>query len=271
MSDHYRLYIVTGKGGVGKSTVALSLAQYLSQQGKNVLFISMQQGEELKTAQKLNIPSRFLCPNKSTQTYIARKLNSATLAKWITKTPFFNSLFNMVPGLSQLILLGNILDMLEQDKSLNIVLDSPASGHVISLFESSHNFKKIFGEGSIVEDINKMHHLAYKTNMLKCIIVTIPTEMGISEGLELKTTLSKYEDFPIQILVNGSLYNIPELTNKLSSLPQVLRRKIQLEQELIQNNSELKLKSSFPQILDQENEEIVRKLTPLVGRERLDV
>ena len=107
---------------------------------------------------------------KSAETYIAKKLSSEMVAGWIMKTPFFKSLFNMIPGLGMMILLGHIIEKLQNDPDLHIVMDSPSSGHAITMFESSHNFKEMFGKGMIVDDINRMHQFIYDEQRLRSIV-----------------------------------------------------------------------------------------------------
>src|SRR5690606_32382499 len=93
---------------------------------------------------------------KSAQGYIEKKLGSKMVASWIVKTPFFRALVNMIPGFNYLIYLGQTLEMAEADESLVFVLDSPASGHALTMIEATSNFGQIFGSGLVFEDTNKM-------------------------------------------------------------------------------------------------------------------
>ena len=157
MKTHKRLYIFTGKGGVGKTSLAMAMTKHLEALGLNPKYNSFFQDPDRSLWKKLNLPVLDIDLNTSAEMYIGRKLNSKTIASWIMKTHFFKSLFQMIPGLGHMILLGHIIDDLEKDPKLIIVLDSPASGHALTMFESSSNFKKIFRAGMIVKDIDKMH------------------------------------------------------------------------------------------------------------------
>ena len=84
---HRRLYIFTGKGGVGKTTLAMSFTKQLELEGKRVLYYCFYQLPEKKLWDALKLPVLDLQLEKSAEVYIARKLNSKTIASWIMMTP----------------------------------------------------------------------------------------------------------------------------------------------------------------------------------------
>ncbi|ATH09056.1 hypothetical protein BIY24_14215 [Halobacteriovorax marinus] len=226
----HRLYIVTGKGGVGKTSLAIALAKKLKAQGKKVLYNSFDQEDQTKICSDLETPSLHLELEKSAEIYMGKKLGSEMVASWIMKTPFFKSLFNMIPGLGHMILLGHIIDLLEDDPELVIVLDSPSSGHAMTMFESSHNFKEIFGSGLLVEDINRMHRFIYAQNVLKNYIVSLPTKMALNEAKEVREHLQNLNFTSTEIIINDCLS--PVLAAK-EDLPEFLKIKNDLENEVI--------------------------------------
>ena len=145
-----RLYLVTGKGGVGKTSFSMALTKKLESQGAKVQYHSFDQPLNSALAKELDLPVLHLDFYESAENYVALKLGSKSVAKWIMKTPFFKSLLNILPGLNHLIFLGNIIYLLEENPDLHIVIDSPSTGHAISILQSTHNFKKIFKTGLLV-------------------------------------------------------------------------------------------------------------------------
>ncbi|OUR96128.1 hypothetical protein A9Q84_07135 [Halobacteriovorax marinus] len=228
---NHRLYIVTGKGGVGKTSLSLALAKNLSAKGQKVLYNSFDQEEQVDLCSELNIPSIHFDLIESARKYMAGKLGSELIATWVMKTPFFKSLFNMIPGLGHMILLGHIIDLLESDPELTIVLDSPSSGHALTMFESSHNFKEIFGSGLIVSDINKMHRFIYGENTLKTYITSLPTKMALNEANEVKEHLQDLAFKNTHVVVNDCLSPILELGEEL---PYFLDTKKKLEESVLE-------------------------------------
>lgn len=258
-----KLYVFTGKGGVGKTSLAMAMTKHLEQLGLQVQYNSFYQNPERSLCKEVGLPLLDIELFSSAEAYIAQKLKSTTIASWIMKTHFFKSLFQMVPGLGHMILLGNIIDELEKNSDLIIVLDSPASGHALTMFESSSNFKKIFRAGLIVKDIERMHNFLSTPNYLKTIIATLPTELAMNEASDLKEELNNNTTGPnlnIDIIVNDSFLKYIK-DNKISEtdLPDFLIKKIALEEEIIGNHPIL------PHIDENKQSEVVKKLAPLMG------
>lgn len=258
-----RLYIFTGKGGVGKTSLAMAMTKHLEHQGLKPKYNSFYQDPERSLWKELSLPVLDIELFSSAETYIARKLKSTTIASWIMKTHFFKSIFQMVPGLGHMILLGNIIDELEKDPELIIVLDSPASGHALTMFESSSNFKKIFRAGLIVKDIERMHNFLASPGFLKTVIVTLATELAMNEARDLKIELdhnSTGPDLNVSIMVNDSFLKYLK-NNQINEadLPDFLVKKIELEKEIIGATPAL------PHVDENTQPEIIKKLTPFMS------
>ena len=233
----HRLYIFTGKGGVGKTSLAMAFTKFLEKKGINVKYNCFNQNPEIALQRQLKLPSIEIKMESSAEVYIGRKLNSTTIASWIMKTHFFKSLFQMIPGLGHMILLGHLIDELETNPTLVIVLDSPASGHALTMFESSSNFKTIFKSGLIVKDIDRMHRFLKGAKNLKTHVITLATELSLSEANDLKQELDNNlpdTEAHSDLIVNDSykkyfdFYQIDE-----NKLPNFLKQKIELEKKII--------------------------------------
>ena len=251
---HRRLYIFTGKGGVGKTSLAMSFTKQLQLEGKNVLYYCFYQLPEKKLWDALKLPVLDIELEKSAETYIGRKLNSKTIASWIMMTHFFKSLFQILPALGHMILLGHIIDELENNPNLIIVLDSPASGHALTMFESSTNFKNIFKTGLIVKDIEKMQNFLNNETNIATYIIANPTELAITEARELQKELGEKSS---SIIINNSYLKFFEINHlDQTALPSFLEGKLKAEKEM-------NLKAlTFPHLTTNIPEELVRELMP---------
>ena len=240
MKDTKRLYIFTGKGGVGKTTLSKSFTRLLVEHDHEVAYLTFQnqsltEGHKGTTKKIQNgIQEISLDLEECALNYIERRLNSKMIASWIVRTPFFRALINMVPGFSYLIFLGKILQMQNDNPRLIIVLDAPASGHALTMVESTTNFGNIFGSGIIFEDTKKMLTLLNDPNYTKIHVVSLPSLMSWQEAMELKAGLKERTPVDVDVTINNALY--PLLEKHLQELPDGLRQKALNEKKLIDEN-----------------------------------
>ncbi|RLA64010.1 MAG: hypothetical protein DRQ88_01160 [Epsilonproteobacteria bacterium] len=258
---HKRLYIITGKGGVGKTIVSLALTKQLIAKGKKVLYNHFDQDPPSQLCAAMNIPVLKLEEDESLKTYVGKKLHSQNLGSWVVKVPFFHSLFNIIPGLKNLVILGHLIDMLNEDPELSIVLDSPSSGHVLTLFETPRNFKNIFKTGPLVEDIKKINKMTKDPNVLKIIILFLPTLMALNEGIELQTKIKTLDYSAPHLVMNNSFFH--QLKN-WHGLPEFLKQKLALEEKVVNwYEKDLgELKHPIPHIFEEKAKDIVAQITP---------
>lgn len=232
--DTKRLYIFTGKGGVGKTTISLAFTSLLQQKGLKARLIYFKNSkldensesyQEVKVkAASLNVECIGLDLLDSAKNYIAQKLGSITIAGWVVKTPFFKSLINMIPGFNYLIYMGQMLQYLKEDPNLILVLDSPSSGHALTMFEATKNFNQIFQSGTLFEDTQEMLELLAQKDFIQINILTLPTLLALQETQELELKLSQIESFKTRVICNYSLEGFREL-----NLPKTLRHKLENE------------------------------------------
>lgn len=235
-----RLYIFTGKGGVGKSTISRAFVRHLIGQNHEAVYLTFQNqslGEKHRgtTEKSINgIKEISLDLEESARGYAEKKLGSKIIASWVVKTPFFRALVNMMPGFSYLIYLGKILEMGKENPKLIVVLDAPASGHALTMVEATTNFKQIFESGVIFDDTSKMLALLNDPKYTKINIVSLPSLMSWQEAMELRAGLRDRTTAEISVTINNCLY--PILETQLDQLPPGLYQKAINEKTLVEAN-----------------------------------
>ncbi|HXH76720.1 MAG TPA: ArsA-related P-loop ATPase [Bacteriovoracaceae bacterium] len=235
-----RLYIFTGKGGVGKTTLSKAFVRHLNEQGHEAIYLTFRgnaMGESnpgTSEIQHKGIKEVALDLEECARGYMERRLSSKMIASWIVKTPFFRALMNMVPGFNYLIFLGKILEMGKADNNLIVVLDAPASGHALTMVESTTNFQQIFESGVIFEDAGKMLSRLNDKAYTKIHVVSLPSLMSWQEAIELKSGLATRTPVDVHITVNNCLY--PLVADQMNDLPTGLREKASNEKQLIDEN-----------------------------------
>lgn len=235
-----RLYIFTGKGGVGKTTLSKAFVRYLNSSDHEAVYLTFQnqslgEKDSATVDQVVNgIREISLDLEESARGYIEKRLGSRMIASWIVKTPFFRALINMVPGFNYLIYLGRILQMQQDNPRLTVVIDAPASGHALTMIEATTNFAQIFESGVIFEDTGKMLALLNDPAYTKIHVVSLPSLMSWQESVELKAGLRDRTPVNVDVTVNNCLY--PLLETKLDLLPANLRQKALNEKQLVEEH-----------------------------------
>jgi arsenite-transporting ATPase len=255
-----RLYIFTGKGGVGKTTLSKAFVRSLIQNGQQAAYLTFRnqavtesQKEASSETTHQGIREIFLELEDCARAYIEKKLNSKMIATWIVKTPFFRALINMVPGFSYVIFLGRVLELLKENPALNIVLDAPASGHALTMVESTSNFQQIFESGAIFEDTMRMLSRLNDPGFTKIHVISLPSVMSWQEATELRDGLTQRTPVDVEITVNNCLY--PLVSDNLGDLPEGLKDKAMNEQKLIQEHQS-QMRCILPHSLATKSQEI---------------
>ena len=230
-----RFYVITGKGGVGKSLVATALTRAIQNRTeKKVLLVQFDHSGPGDLEQDESVERFTLDLWESIELYVSHKLKSKVIGKWVASTHFFRALINMIPGFAYLVHLGHILYKLKHEPDLIVVLDSPSSGHAQTLFESAFHFKDIFKTGMLVNDIDEMLSMLQDPSFLKIIIAALPTEMAIEESFELKKNLLDCELPNVDIVLNSCM---SEQVENAETLPNMLKTRVATETKILEENS----------------------------------
>lgn len=204
-----RFHVITGKGGVGKSTIALTLGLVWAQKGLKTLICEVDDREMMTRAFEAE-PSaaevRELRPNLSvvsidTQSalseYGALKLKVRALAKLLTDNPLTQALISVVPGVGDLIALGKAfnhereVDQHGQPIWDRIIVDAPSTGHGLTFLRLPQVIREVVPSGNMRREADEMWSLLTDTQRTVIHVVTIPEELPVQETLELYQALDR--------------------------------------------------------------------------------
>jgi anion-transporting ArsA/GET3 family ATPase len=185
------LLFVQGKGGVGKSTVALATARLLSEKHRTLL-VSIEDPlrppyELLKlspTLEHLNAEA-----TAAFEEYAGRKIGAPKLVKVFLQNRFMRYLAKAAPGIRELVLIGKI--WYESRNYARVVVDMPATGHGLTLFQSLFNWGSLFAGSPLAKDAASMVETLSDPAIVGHLIVSLPEEMPLVEALELRTQIRK--------------------------------------------------------------------------------
>ncbi len=225
---------------MGKTTLSKSFVRLLVSQGHEAVYLtfktqSMSDNQTFGSdISKNGLREIALDLEECARGYIEKRISSRLIASWIVKTAFFRALVNMVPGFSYMIYLGKILEMGKENSQLVVVLDAPASGHALTMVESTSNFQQIFESGVVFDDTVKMLGKLNDPAYTKIHVVSLPSMMSWQEATELKSGLNQRTPVSVDIVINNYLY--PLLEHDLDEIPPQLKEKALNEKRLIDEN-----------------------------------
>jgi anion-transporting ArsA/GET3 family ATPase len=202
------LTIFCGKGGVGKTTLALGFALAHARAGRNSLVVTSHPLTELAVSVSLaglkqkapQAASRLFVihidPKDLLEQSVKRQIPSQTLAKAVVSSRIYQSLIEVAPGLKEMVFLGRLQQLAEQrvaegasHKYDVVVWDTPATGHFLQTMEVSRHFKfYLSGPFALLgKEITRFFSDASNFTLLP---VTTLEEMAVEETIELCRKLS---------------------------------------------------------------------------------
>jgi anion-transporting ArsA/GET3 family ATPase len=219
-----RFLIVTGKGGVGKTTVCAAEALALAQKGKRVLVCMCNAKERLSTmlGSELigpdvmpvapNVWAVNMDPARALDEYGMMTLKSRALYKLLFDNRYVRTFFRAVPGMQEWSLLGKAwwhTTETREDGSFRydvVILDAPATGHGLDMLRVPKVILEVVPTGLLRRDAERAWQLFQDPKTCAVVLVTLPEEMPATEAIELSRALQGELKLPIgKVVVNGVL------------------------------------------------------------------
>jgi anion-transporting ArsA/GET3 family ATPase len=220
-----RLLLVTGKGGVGKTTVAAALGLKAAGEGRRTIVCEVAEQERLPglfgdgspghEEQEL-APGLFgmsIDPERAKEEWLRYELRSSTLAGLLGHSRLFHYLTAAAPGLTELVTIGKVWELAQlQRKSAHaspydlVIVDSPATGHGLAMLRAPRTFSEVARVGPIHRQAGKIHSFLADPTSTGVLTVALPEEMPVSETLDLGQRLRTEMGMEIgRIVVNQLL------------------------------------------------------------------
>jgi anion-transporting ArsA/GET3 family ATPase len=207
-----RLVFVTGKGGVGKTTVAACLAQVAARRGKRVIVCEVAAEEtshdEVEVAP--GIHSIAVDPERAMREYLSDQVGGA-LSKVMTSSRVFTYLAAAAPGLRELLMMGKVWDLAQLDQRRTgdtpydlVILDAPATGHALGMLRTPRTFRDVARVGPISRQAGRIDAFLANPDLTGIVAVAAPEEMPVNETIEFITALEEEMHMkPDAVVVNG--------------------------------------------------------------------
>jgi anion-transporting ArsA/GET3 family ATPase len=199
--DH-RLLIVSGKGGVGKSAVAASLALQAGRRGASALAISLTDPLGLAThlgVRRLGYDARPVSPgvavaavdrSRALDEYLRLQLRIPRAAPIGQFSRIFQVLIDTAPGVREIVSMGKpIFEVWKEDWDI-IIVDAPPLGQLQSYLGAPATIADLVPSGAVKEQAARMRDTLADQSTSGLVLVSTPEELPAIETTEMLDVLA---------------------------------------------------------------------------------
>jgi anion-transporting ArsA/GET3 family ATPase len=214
---------MTGKGGVGKTTLSAAIAFAARDRGLKVCLIEIGQSPNLRYIFNREIPvyqevevddgitAFSLDPYEALQEYVLKQLKVKKLTEWFLNNQVMQYLTKAAPGWRELITVGKIWHIETQSIGYGkrpkydlLVVDAPATGHGISFLRVPAVILDMLKFGPVRQQTFEVQKMLLDPDRTMLNVVTLPEEMPVNEAAYLREIARDTLQIPVGFtFVNG--------------------------------------------------------------------
>ncbi len=209
-----RLILVSGKGGVGKTTTAGALAILAARAGLKTLLCEVQPdgrlsklfGENAEKDRQVaeNVSFLYVSSEDSLVEYLKIYLRIKRLYNTIVNSTVMRYFLDAAPGFRELLILGKIWheSVLEEGRPRRrkwdlVIVDAPATGHGISFMGVAQATANMVRLGPIHNQAEEMINTLRDDKHTVLLTVTLPEEMPVNETVDFVSRVRSTLKIPV--------------------------------------------------------------------------
>ena len=217
-----RLIFVTGKGGVGKSTVATALGVLAARHGLRTIVAELASQARIRdtfehdgeTFEEVQLSERLFTisidPQLAMEEYLRVKTGSVGQALGASR--LFQAFAMATPGMRELLSVGKVWELAQPERRTAganaydlVIVDSPAAGHGVGILRTPRTFADIARVGPIAHQGRTIVRTIADPAFTAVVAVATAEEMPVNETLWLRDALAQ-ESLPLDAVIVNALY-----------------------------------------------------------------
>jgi anion-transporting ArsA/GET3 family ATPase len=216
-----RMLFVTGKGGVGKTSIAASLALLASMRGKRTLACEIDAKGNL--ADFFEAPPNAFEPQElgpglfamamnteeSLREYLKLQLKVPLLARIGPLARSLDFVANAAPGVKEILTVGKLSWEVRERHYDLVVVDASATGHIVGQLAAPQAINELVKVGRVRDQTRWMVDMLSDPATTGAVIVATPEEMPVTETIELVGRLRSETEVDLAAVVVNKV--LPEL------------------------------------------------------------
>ncbi len=218
-----RIHLVSGKGGVGRTSFAASLAKWAVSQGKKTLVCEIEDESDWNSplAQRFgfrrfsteapdeireNLFGLTLSAKMGQEKFLTSFLKISALSEKVIQTKGVRWFLDGAPAFREMGFFYHLLTEMRLDYD-TIIIDLPATGHLVGLARLPQILLKLVPIGPIAERLREGQTYFYNPEITRAWVVTLPQGLPVSEAIELAVELKKESISVGGFIVNRMPFN----------------------------------------------------------------
>ena len=220
-----RLIMISGKGGVGKTTFAAALAVRAARRNRRVLLAQMNsprglgqllgceepkpEAKSAKGIEGLSIVN--LDPQRAVEQFGSLRLKHKALMRTLLHNRAVKFFIRAIPGLDALSLMGRTWYYTIEENGdgeyrfQTVILETPGLGHLVRLLRLPEIVLDAVPDGPLRNDAHQIASLIRDPQRCSVVVVTLAEELPVRETIELQASLVD-ADYRIALTVVNGLY-----------------------------------------------------------------
>jgi anion-transporting ArsA/GET3 family ATPase len=218
-----KLLFITGKGGVGKTTMSCAIALLAAREGRRTVVVEVGEQSRLPTLFGVKAPSPgavaelsdgvssiSIDPDRALLEWL-QALGGRVPGRVLASSSTFSYFAAAAPGAKELVSMVKIWQLTRAAHKRRggydlVIVDAPATGHALGMLGSPGTFGAIARIGPIAGQTRQLRELLQDEDRTGYVGVALGTEMAVTEAIELQEGLeSELERQLSAVIVNGLL------------------------------------------------------------------